>query len=70
METYYEMETYLSGRIHTDKNKKPITLIGFFCCIIKITYVCIKIVYMLGYVLILAGVVIMWSLLSDQKNNK
>jgi len=24
METYYEMETYLSGRIHTDKNKKPI----------------------------------------------
>jgi len=25
---------------------------------------------MLGYVLILAGVVIMWSLLSDQKNNK
>ena len=33
METYYEMETYLSGRIHTDKNKEPIILIGFFCYI-------------------------------------
>ena len=30
MEIYYEMETYLSGRIHTDKNKKPINIIGFF----------------------------------------
>ncbi len=33
METYYEMETYLSGRILINKNKKPINIIGFFCCI-------------------------------------
>ena len=37
METYYEMETYLSGRIHTDKNKKPINIIGFFIAL-KINY--------------------------------